>query len=91
MCACVCVCVWEGVDEVGGKRMRKHARLARTPSPPHSRIHAPTPTPPHPPPTQTFAELDITGDGVINPEEWMTMVKRNPGARATACVGAVGA
>ena len=79
MCACVCMCVWEGVDEVGGKRMRKHARLARTPSPPH------------PPPTQTFAELDITGDGVINPEEWMTMVKRNPGARATACVGAVGA
>ena len=27
---------------------------------------------------ETFQELDLTKDGVINPEEWMRLVKRNP-------------
>lgn len=29
--------------------------------------------------TQTFAEIDLVRDGRINPEEWMSLVKRNPG------------
>jgi hypothetical protein len=28
---------------------------------------------------QTFAEMDLTRDGVINPEEWLAMVHRKPG------------
>lgn len=28
---------------------------------------------------QTFKEMDLTKDGVINPEEWMALVHRNPG------------
>ncbi|KAL4858026.1 Calcineurin B-like protein 8 [Chlorella vulgaris] len=27
---------------------------------------------------QTFTEMDLTKDGVINPEEWTTLVHRNP-------------
>lgn len=30
-------------------------------------------------PLQTFTEMDLTKDGVINPEEWTTLVHRNPG------------
>jgi hypothetical protein len=30
---------------------------------------------------QTFSEMDLTRDGVINPEEWMTLVHRNPGGQ----------
>lgn len=26
----------------------------------------------------TFGQIDIAGDGRINPEEWMTLVQRNP-------------
>lgn len=26
----------------------------------------------------TFKQVDVTGDGKINPEEWMTLVKKNP-------------
>lgn len=32
---------------------------------------------------QTFNEMDLTKDGVINPEEWLALVQRNPGA----CLG----
>lgn len=28
---------------------------------------------------QTFAEMDLSKDGRINPEEWMVLVQRNPG------------
>ena len=28
---------------------------------------------------QTFNEMDLTKDGVINPEEWLALVQRNPG------------
>ncbi|PRW55970.1 calcineurin B 7 isoform X1 [Chlorella sorokiniana] len=27
---------------------------------------------------QTFTEMDLTKDGVINPEEWLALVQRNP-------------
>ncbi|KAL4443040.1 hypothetical protein ABPG77_008531 [Micractinium sp. CCAP 211/92] len=27
---------------------------------------------------QTFSEMDLTRDGVINPEEWLALVQRNP-------------
>ena len=38
--------------------------------------------PPCPAPlaSQTFTEMDLTKDGVINPEEWLTLCQRNPGA-----------
>lgn len=38
-------------------------------------------SPPTHPPTrtlQTFREMDLTRDGVINPEEWLALVHRNP-------------
>ena len=28
---------------------------------------------------ETFKQVDLTGDGRINPEEWMALVKRSPG------------
>ncbi|GAB4820841.1 hypothetical protein N2152v2_007887 [Parachlorella kessleri] len=28
---------------------------------------------------ETFAEMDLSGDGRINPEEWQVLVQRNPG------------
>lgn len=36
-------------------------------------------TPSHPPFSwQTLAEVDLAGDGRINPEEWLALVRRNP-------------
>ena len=58
-------------------------------APPRLRAAAHSASPLNPPSThshhtlgmllQTFAEMDLTRDGVINPEEWMALVHRNPG------------
>lgn len=34
--------------------------------------------------------MDLTKDGVINPEEWLTLVHRNPGALAPRCTALQG-